>query len=166
MTAPACNAATECPSFARLTGHTGGRETQPGGRPDESINTVTRMWRTRSTGTRLLVPLAALTALGLAAVAGAQTADTSSAPRVLASNGAVVVMPEIAGLDCAAMSQVLRRIDLSHYRGLDPIPEGHPDRPIFEYEDRLTGKYYYACTLGEHWLGDPGAAFSHGFESQ
>ena len=106
----------------------------------------------------------ALVALGLAPGARAGTDDTSTAPRALASNGAVVVMPDIAGLDCAAMSQVLRRIDLSNYRGLDPVPEGHPDRPIFDYEDRLTSKYYYACTLGEHRLEDPGAAFSYGFE--
>ncbi len=123
------------------------------------------MWRAGWTGTtRPLGPLVVLVALGLAAGARAQTVDTSTAPRALASNGAVVVMPEIAGLDCAAMSQVLRRIDLSNYRGLDPVPEGHPDRPIFDYEDRLTRRYYYSCTLGEHTLEDPGAAFSYGFE--
>ena len=119
---------------------------------------MTRMWRTGSTGA------AALAALSLAAGAWAQTADTPTAPRALASNGAVVVMPDIAGLDCAGMSQVLRRIDLSNYRGLDPVPEGHPDRPIFDYEDRLTGQIYYSCTLGENLLDDPGAAFSYGFE--
>ncbi len=120
---------------------------------------VTRMRRTGLTGAMVLV------ALGLAAGARAGTADAPTAPRVLASNGAVVVMPEIAALDCAGMGQVLRRIDQSNYRGLDPIPEGHPDRPIFDYEDRLTGKYYYTCTLGEHRLEDPGSAFSYGFES-
>jgi hypothetical protein len=119
------------------------------------------MWRTGWTGKGLLV---ALVALGLTSGVRAQTAYTSTAPRVLASNGAVVVMPDIAGLDCAAMGQVLRRIDQSHYRGPDPVPEGHPDRPIFDYEDRLTGQYYYACTLGEHMLEDPGTAFSYGFE--
>ena len=124
-----------------------------------------RMWRTGSTCTRLLVLLVAIVALGLAAGARAGTVvDTSTAPRALASNGAVVVMPDIAGLDCAAMGQVLRRIDLSNYRGLDPVPEGHPDRPIFDYEDKLTGQYYYSCTLGEHKLEDPGTAFSYGFE--
>ncbi len=122
---------------------------------------MTRMWRTGWTGT---APLVALVALGLAASARTQTVDTSTAPRVLASNGAVVVMPDLAGLDCAGMGQVLRQIDLSHYRGLDPVPEGHPDRPIFDYEDRLTGKFYYACTLGGHQLEDPGVAFSYGFE--
>ena len=118
------------------------------------------MWRAGWTGAVVLV------ALGLAAGARAQAVDMSTAPRALASNGAVVVMPDLAGLDCAAMSQVLRWIDLSSYRGLDPVPEGHPDRPIFDYEDRLTGQFYYACTLGEHKLEDPGTAFSYGFESK
>ena len=124
------------------------------------METVTRMWRVGWTGA------VALVALGLAAGARAQTLDTSTAPRALASNGAVVVMPEISDLDCAAMGQVLRRIDLSNYRGLDPVPEGHPDRPIFDYEDRLTGQYYYSCTLSENRLDDPGAAFSYGFEQK
>ena len=127
---------------------------------------VTRMWRTGWTGTGPLVALVALVALGSAAGARAQTVDMSTAPRALASNGAVVVMPDLAGLDCAAMGQVLRRIDLSNYRGLDPVPDGHPDYPIFDYEDRLTERYYFSCTLGEYRLEDPGAAFSYGFESQ
>ncbi len=149
----------------RAQWHAGARGKR--GRPDEWTNTVTSMWRTGSTGTGLLVPLAALLALGLAAGARAGgTVDTATAPRALASNGSVVVMPEIAGLDCAAMDQVLRRIDLSNYRGLDPVPKGHPDRPIFDYEDRLTRKHYFSCTLGENQLEDPGAAFSHGFESK
>jgi hypothetical protein len=131
--------------------------------PDGGANTVIRMWRTGSIGAG---PLVALVVLGLAIHVRAQAADPSDAPRALASNGAVVVMPEIAGLDCAGMSQVLRRIDLSNYRGLDPVPEEHPDWPIFEYEDRLTGQFYYSCTLGGNQLEDPGAAFSFGFESQ
>jgi hypothetical protein len=136
-----------------------------GRRPEGRTNTVTRMWRTGSTGTRPFVLLVLLVALGLAAGArAAGTSDTSTAPRVLASNGAVVVMPDLAGLDCAGMSQVLRRIDMSNYRGLDPVPEGHPDRPIFNYEDRLTKQYYHACTSGENKLENPSTAFSYGFE--
>ncbi|MFQ5565639.1 MAG: hypothetical protein ACE5EU_04680 [Paracoccaceae bacterium] len=129
-----------------------------GAQPDDRNNTVTTMWRTGSTGA------AALVALGLVAGARGQAVDMSTAPRALASNGAVVVMPDLAGLDCDAMSQVLRRIDLSNYRGADPVPKGHPDRPIFDYEDRLTRRYYFSCTLGEHKLEDPGTAFSYGFE--
>ncbi len=135
----------------------------PGARRDNRTKTVTRMWRTGWTGTG---PLVALVALGLAAGARAQTVDMSNAPRALASNGVVVVMPKIAELDCAGMSQVLRRIDLSNYRGPDPVSEGHPDWPIFEYEDRLSGQIYFSCTLGENRLEDPGTAFSFGFESQ
>ena len=151
-----------CPSFARLIGQNGRRANNAAGHgPDGGLETVTRMRRAGWTGTG---PLVVLVALGLAAGARTQTVDMSTAPRALASNGAVVVMPEIAGLDCAAMDQVLRRIDLSNYRGADPVPEGHPDRPIFEYEDRLTGRIYFSCILGGHQLEDPGAAFSHGFE--
>jgi len=98
--------------------------------------------------------------------AGAEPIDTTNAPRALASNGAVVVMPEIAGLDCDGMETVLRRIDQSNYRGQETIPEGHADWPIFEYEDRLTGQHYFSCTLGENQLEDPGTAFSFGFDSQ
>ena len=136
---------------------------QAGRRPNGRTNTVTTMRQTGSTGTTR--PLVALVALGLAAGARAQTVDMSAAPRALASNGAVVVMPDLAGLDCDGMGQVLRRIDQSNYRGLDPVPEGHPDRPIFDYEDRLTGQFYYTCTLGVQKLADPSAAFSYGFES-
>lgn len=128
------------------------------------IVTVTRMTQAGRTGLAALMALGL--ALGLAPGAGAQATGTSTAPRALATNGAVVVMPEIAGLDCAGMSQALRRIDMSNYRGPDPVPEGHPDWPIFEYEDRLTGQYYYTCTLGENQLDDPGTAFSFGFEPQ
>ena len=121
---------------------------------------VIRMWRAG------LFVIAALVTLDLSASAQTEVHSISKAPHALASNGAVVATPEIAGLDCAGMSDVLRRIDISNYRGPYPIPEGHPDWPIFEYEDRLTEQYYINCTLGEKQLGDPGAAFSFGFESQ
>ena len=110
--------------------------------------------------------MAMLVALGLSASALAESHSVSKAPRALASNGAVVAMPEIAGLDCTGMSDVLRRIDISNYRGPVVVPEGHPDWPIFEYEDRLTKQYYFSCTLGDNLLEDPGTAFSFGFETQ
>jgi hypothetical protein len=109
-------------------------------------------------------------ALGLAlAVPGgarSQTVETPYTPRAMALNGAVVMMPEIGGLDCPGMAQILRRIDLSGYRGPDPLPVGHPDWLIFEYEDELARKYYFSCTMVENRLEDPGPAFSLGFESQ
>jgi len=95
--------------------------------------------------------------------AGAQPVDAAAAPRALASNGAAVIMPEIETLDCDGMSQVLHRIDLSNYRAAEPVPEGHPDWAIFEYEDRLTITRYWQCHLGEAQLKDPGPAFASGF---
>ena len=118
------------------------------------------MWRTGRTNLAALVAL--VMAHGPAAAAGA--ADDTAAPRAVASNGAVVVMPDIAGMDCAAMSHVIRRLDMSKYRGSDPVPEGHRDWPIFVYEDRLSAAYYFSCTLSENRLADPGSAFSFGFE--
>ena len=51
---------------------------------------------------------AALAALGLSA-AGSQTPAGAAVPRAIASNGAVIDMPDIAGLDCPGMD--LRMID-------------------------------------------------------
>jgi hypothetical protein len=107
-----------------------------------------------------------LVAAALAGGARSQTAVTPYIPRAMAANGAVVMMPDIAGLDCAGMSQVLRRIDFSKYRGPGPLPAGHPDWLIFEYEDVLAQQYYRSCTMVENQLEDPGPAFSFGFESQ
>jgi hypothetical protein len=103
-----------------------------------------------------------LLALGAASGGRAQLAD-AAAPRALASNGAVVIMPDIATLDCDGMAKVLHRIDLSNYRNAAPVPEGHPDRAIFDYEDRLSIAYYRRCGLGESRLEDPGPAFASGF---
>jgi hypothetical protein len=108
---------------------------------------------------------AAIAALGLSA-AGSQTPADAAVPRAVASNGAVIDMPDIAGLDCPGMERALRRIDLSRYRGPEPVPQGHPDWPIFDYEDRLSAAYYKSCTLERHRLDDPGPAFSSGFEKQ
>lgn len=110
----------------------------------------------------LVLPVAGgdRTALAQAAI------DASDAPRTLASNGAVVIMPPIEALDCAGMAQVLRRIDFSAYRGAEPVPKGHPDWPIFVYEHRLSGTYYRQCILADNRLADPGEAFSSGFEAQ
>lgn len=87
-------------------------------------------------------------------------------PRVMASNGAVVTLPEITGLSCLQMAEVLYLLDLSQYRGPEALPRDHPDWEIFEYEDRLTQRHYYACMLPASQLQDPGAAFSSGFGSQ
>ena len=102
---------------------------------------------------------------GLALLATAASGQTEP-PRVMASNGAVVALPEIAELSCTEMAEVLYMLDLSRYRGPDPLPRDHPDWKIFDYEDRLTQRHYYDCMLSASQLEDPGAAFSSGFGSQ
>jgi hypothetical protein len=110
--------------------------------------------------------VAALTAMLALTAAPAQSPEDASTRRAMASNGVVVPMPKIAGLDCEGMAEALRRIDLSNYRGAEPVPKGHRDRPIFDYEDRLARAYYTQCTLHEQALHDPGPAFSFGFKAQ
>lgn len=90
-------------------------------------------------------------------------ADLSEAPRALASNGAVVLMPEIDRLGCRDIIEVLALIDRAGYRGALPLPEDHPDRAILEYEDRLARVYFDDCIRAGHGLEDPGPAFRQGF---
>lgn len=123
---------------------------------------------------RLVLILIAAAALGPgAALAGPARAadqegvppDLTSVPRALASNGAIVAMPPVEGLSCRGMGEVLDRIDQSRYRGPAPVPEGHPDRGIFDYEHRLAAAYYRACINTRHVIDDPAAAFGRGFDT-
>lgn len=111
----------------------------------------------------LRVGWTALAGLIVLATAAASHADPQ---RLMASNGAVVTLPEIAALSCPEMAEVLYLIDLSNYRDAEPLPRDHPDWAIFDYEDRLTQRLYYDCMLGASQLEDPGTAFSFGFGSQ
>jgi len=123
--------------------------------------------RRATIGTGLVNRLAAAgvaVALAAAAPSPAPGAGHDQPPRALASNGAVVEMPEIGGLDCAGMEAALRRADLSDYRGGQLLWPGHPDWPIFEYEDRLARRFYADCVLRDHVLDDPAPTFSNGFE--
>lgn len=119
-----------------------------------------------------LAGLAAGLALTFAAAAPATDRESGQAapaaepvPRALASNGAIVAMPPVESLGCREMGEALRLLDRSRYRGPVPVPERHPDRPIFEYEHRLAAAYYFGCILSGHELDDPASAFSHGFDS-
>jgi len=95
-----------------------------------------------------------------------RAAGETAIPHAIAANGVAVPMPDIATLDCNGMTEALRRLDQSNYRGAELVSPEHHDWPIFAYEDRLARAYYTKCMLREHALGDPGAAFSFGFEAQ
>lgn len=113
---------------------------------------------------------AAVTAAALAAGSAPARAQENpppvlppDAPIAVAANGAHVPMPAIEALDCPTMQLVLRRLDESGYRGVAPLPADHPDRPIFEYENRLAARYYFNCIVPAHRAADPTAAFADGF---
>lgn len=110
--------------------------------------------------------IAATLAAAWALAALPQGAAGATPARVIASNGAVIEMPEIAGLDCPGMERVLRLIDLAGYRGPAPLLPEDPDWQIFDYEDRLSRAHYFGCIVRQHGLDDPGPAFSFGFEPQ
>ncbi len=109
-------------------------------------------------------PVAAAQEAGKGGTEEQREGEPASPPRALASNGAIIAMPEIAGLDCSGMAEILGLMDRSRYRGPEPVPQGHPDREIFEYEHRLAAAHYHACIMSGHRLDDPGPAFSRGFE--
>lgn len=84
-------------------------------------------------------------------------------PQHVASNGSVVTMPYIEGLDCVAMARVIEGIDATEYRDPDgpALTEDHPDWPIFQYENNLTSAEYFNCTLGKSRQTSPGLAFGN-----
>ncbi|MBY8975095.1 hypothetical protein KHP62_04700 [Rhodobacteraceae bacterium NNCM2] len=108
---------------------------------------------------RKMAIIFAMIAAGLPLSANQAVSEESDV--IVASNGALVPIPDIDTLDCAEMAKVIMRIDASEYR--DPVAEGpgpdHPDRVIFEYENSLTSREYFECTLGKSQYVDPSLAF-------
>lgn len=97
----------------------------------------------------------------MAVVAALVVAAPASGGERVARNGAIVPMPPIEALDCPGMAGVIARIDASNYRDPDApdlTPE-HPDWPIFEYENQVTAREYFECTLSQSRDTDPGVAF-------
>ena len=92
----------------------------------------------------------------------------SIAPKVLASdfvaaNGATLPAPDVERLTCADRSTLLLEYAFSGYRGIEPLAEGHPDRAIYEYENRLAQIYYLLCQAGASQFQSLTPAFSSGF---
>lgn len=109
---------------------------------------------------------AAVLAVTAAGGATAQSELERSAPTRAAASGALVPMPDISRLDCRGMAAALLRIDQAGYRDRDLVPSDHPDRPIFDYEDRLARAYYDTCLSRRNVLDDPTEVFVHGFEKR
>ncbi len=76
--------------------------------------------------------------------------DLDAAPRThVTASGVEIELPDLEGLTCLEMRAVLRKLDLSGYRGRGLLGEGHPDYPLFAYEDRLASQLYIDCVLRE-----------------
>lgn len=80
-----------------------------------------------------------------------------------ASNGAHLPMPDIAALDCVSMDALLIVYSAADYRGTASIPEEHPDRALYDYEDALAEHHYLTCQAGAASYGTPVEAFGQGF---
>lgn len=103
--------------------------------------------------------MATIAATLIASLASHAMAEETSVR--LAENGAIVPMPAIASMNCRQMDKVIERIDASNYRarGAAVIPQNHPDRPIFDYENALAAAFYNRCTLRQSQNLTPGLAF-------
>lgn len=80
-----------------------------------------------------------------------------------ASNGAVLPAPDLNVQTCGKLSQLMTTYMTSHYRDVDVVPKGHPDRVIYEYENRLAEIHYEDCQVGTNHFEDSSPAFSKGF---
>lgn len=79
------------------------------------------------------------------------------------SGGVRVATPVVAGLDCAALLQVLIAIDGSGYRGVASAPDDRADDQLFLYENRVARRYYADCVNAPTAVLGSFGAFSHGF---
>lgn len=93
----------------------------------------------------------------------ALTAAHAQASEFKASNGAILPAPEVERLTCADRSILLMEYTVSGYRGTEPLQRGHPDWPIYEYENRLAEVYYTQCQAGASQFQSLKPAFSSGF---
>lgn len=100
-----------------------------------------------------------------AAIALSVAALTSpgAATEFRAQNGEVLPAPALAGLSCEHLDALMLAYSQSFYRDLSDVPKDHPDRPIFEYEDRLAEQYFTQCQRGRITFQDTAPAFSKGF---
>lgn len=104
------------------------------------------------------------TAILAAAIAiAAPFAMAEGSATFTAENGEILPAPKLAGLTCDRMDQVMTAYAQSLYRGVDTVPAGHPDRPIFDYEDRLAEIFYRQCQRSGLTFQDTAPAFSKGF---
>ena len=80
-----------------------------------------------------------------------------------AANGAVLPAPELNTLTCDQLGSLMTAYMSSHYRNIEIVPRNHPDRPIYEYENKLATLHYEDCQAGVTHFENSAPAFSKGF---
>ena len=99
-------------------------------------------------------------------IAGVSAAGASlAADKVLtAANGAALRAPEIDHLSCSEMQGLLTEYADSGYRSTGPVQAGHPDRAIFDYENKLAEVHYQDCQSGSAYFENSAPVFGQGFK--
>ncbi|MEM7059919.1 MAG: hypothetical protein AAF557_20245 [Pseudomonadota bacterium] len=80
-----------------------------------------------------------------------------------AANGSVLPAPDLNTMTCEKLDHLMMTYMASHYRDVQEVPKDHPDRPIFEYENRMAKIHYEDCQIGANYFQDSSPAFSKGF---
>ena len=89
---------------------------------------------------RLILALTALAPLATASPAAAQTGD-----RFETSNGRVVRLQAVEQMSCRDLLRKIDEIDATNYRGLNSAPRDLRDLKLFDYENRVSTRYYTTC---------------------
>jgi hypothetical protein len=105
-----------------------------------------------------LIPLAAAFALALSGPAFAAEPDG-----FVTAHGVRVATPPLALLDCPGMRAVLDAIDASGYRGTAPKPTDPADKPLMDYENRVSRHFYLTCVHAEAERAPTARAFGQGY---
>lgn len=96
---------------------------------------------------------------GLALAGGAVAQE----PSLTAANGVVLPVPNINGLSCERIQEILFRYQTSGYRQAGTIPTDGADLELFVYEDALAKLNYETCLLSSYDFNSPTGAFVKGF---
>lgn len=91
------------------------------------------------------------------ALTGAPAVAAAEVDVLITAGGHRVAKPAPETLDCAGMRAVLDAIDATGYRGNGPAPLNPADAALFDYENRVSQRYYAQCVLvGSHApMGNP-----------
>ncbi len=81
------------------------------------------------------------------------------------SAGIAIDMPAVDQMSCNALKAKLDQIDASGYRGLQPLPPDPHDKPLLEYETRVSSELYGRCAEKDLGPAQRSEIFRQGFRN-